>query len=331
MMHRRRLLAAGAAALAAPLSPAAAEGGWARIESRAAALDQLHAIAAWVDGEEVLRARIRGPGLGAAVNVKSVAKTWVAACLGAAIDRGEVPGLDATIGDLAPGLIPAGADPAVAGITVENLAAMQAGLGRTSGANYGGWIASANWVADALGRPMAAEPGGRMLYSTGSSHILGAVLTEVTGLTLLEQMRGRLAGPLGVEIPAWVRDPQGYHLGGNQMAMTLDAMLRFGEMHRRGGLWDGARVLSEDWVEASRTPRTRSPWSGLGYGLGWFLGSEAGAGFSLARGYGGQLIATGPRLVLAITSDPTRPARSAGYFGDLMEIVRGAMRLTAAA
>ncbi len=330
MTDRRLFLAGAAAALAAPALRAAEPGDWTRLADRAAGFGQIHAVAAWVDGDEVLRRRVRGPGLGAVVNVKSVAKTWVAACLGAAIDRGEVSGLSATIGAVAPGLIPPGADPAVADITLGNLAAMQAGLDRTSGGNYGAWISSPNWVADALSREMVARPGGRMLYSTGSTHVLGAVLTEATGLSLHAQMQRRLGAPLGVEVPPWVRDPQGYYLGGNQMGLTLTGMLRFGEMHRRGGTWDGTRVLSAGWIEEAWRTRTRSPWSGLGYGLGWFLGSEGGRDFALARGYGGQLIAVGPRMVMAITSDPTQPARSEGYFGDLMEIVRAGLRLSAA-
>jgi CubicO group peptidase (beta-lactamase class C family) len=328
MPTRRQILAAtGAALLAAPMlraqSPISA------LADRAARFDQLHAIAMWTDGAPVLRRIVRGPAAGQSHNVKSVAKTWVASLLGAAIARGEVSGAGATIGDVAPGLVPNGADPQVAGITLGNLASMQAGLERTSGGNYGAWISSGDWVADALGREMVAEPGGRMLYSTGSSHVLGAVLAEATGLSLLEQMRERLGDPLGVSIQPWVRDPQGRYLGGNQMSLTLDAMLRFGEMHRLGGTWEGARVLPGEWIEAAWTPRTQSPWSGLGYGLGWFLGEEHGQDFALARGYGGQVIAVGPRMVMAITSDPTLPARSGGYFGDLMSLVRDGLRATA--
>ncbi len=331
MTTRRAFIAGTAAGFAAPALHAAEPDGWEAIGMRAEDFPQLHAIAVWVDGAETLRRRVRGPGLDQVVNVKSVAKSWVVACLGAALDRGEIGGLDATIGELAPRLVPGGANPRVADITVENLAAMQAGLERTSGGNYGAWISSGNWVADALGREMVADPGGRMLYSTGSTHVLGAVLAEVTGLTLREQMQRRLGRPLGIEIPPWARDPQGRYLGGNQMGLTLTAMLRFGEMHRQGGAWNGTRVLSEAWVSEAWRPRTRSPWSGLGYGLGWFLGREGGRDFALARGYGGQVIAVGPRMVMAITSDPTLPARSAGYFGDLMDLVRDGLRLTAAA
>jgi CubicO group peptidase (beta-lactamase class C family) len=102
-------------------------------------LDQCRAIVIRQSGAEVLSQAFRGPSLGAAVPVKSVSKTIVAALTGAALDRGELPSLRATLGEVAPNLIPAGADPRVADITVENLVTMQAGLERTSGANYGSW------------------------------------------------------------------------------------------------------------------------------------------------------------------------------------------------
>ena len=205
---------------------------------------------------------------------------------------------------------------------MEDLVTLRAGLERTSGANYGGWVSSRNWVADALTRPMVAEPGGRMLYSTGSTHILGAALAEATSRDLLQQARARLGGPLGIEIPAWTRDPQGYYLGGNEMALRPTAMLKIAAMVRDGGRADGRQVISAGWMRASVRPRARSPWSGLSYGYGWFLSDT---GYVLGRGYGGQIIAAHARrgLAVAITSDPTRPARSDGYFGDLMRLLEG--------
>jgi CubicO group peptidase (beta-lactamase class C family) len=257
------------------------------------------------------------------VNVKSVSKTVVAALTGAAIDRGEIEGLEATLGDVIPDLIPASADPRVAGITLADLITMQAGLDRTSGPNYGAWVSSPDWVGYALGQPFVATPGERMLYSTGSFHVLGAALSRATGRSLLDLARAWLGVPLGIEIPAWTRDPQGYYLGGNEMALSPEALLRFGEMYRRGGAWQQAQVLSPEWVSASFVPRTRSPFSGLDYGYGWFLGRARGHRIALARGYGGQVICIVPDLGLtaAITSDPTRPARSGGYFGDLLRLI----------
>ncbi|PYE85984.1 serine hydrolase domain-containing protein [Pseudoroseicyclus aestuarii] len=323
--RRATLASLGAAALlpSALAAPARAQAAFDRTAQAAESLDQLHGLAVARQGETVFSRAFRGPALDVPVNVKSVSKTMVALCLGAAIDRGVVPGVDVRLDAVAPRLIPAGADPRVGAITLEDLVSLRAGLERTSGPNYGGWVASGNWVADALSRPFVDEPGGRMLYSTGSFHVLGAALTEASGLTLLEMMRDWLGAPLNIQIPPWTRDPQGYYMGGNQMALSPLAMLRIAEMVRMQGRSDGTQVLSEEWIEASLQPRTRSPYSGLAYGYGWFLGTLAGERLAMARGYGGQIIAVLPGLEasLAITSDPNRPARSDGYFGDLLALI----------
>lgn len=328
-LNRRRFLSTAAAMVALPVR--AQSQTWQQVASEARALDQCNAISISLNGQDVITEVFRGPALGRPVPIKSVSKTIVAALTGAALDRGEIPSLQSTLAQVAPRLIPNGADPQVGEITVENLVTMQAGLQRTSGANYGGWISSSNWVADALSRPFVEEPGHRMQYSTGSFHILGAVLSEVGGESLLSLARSRIGRPLGIEIPAWTRDPQGRYLGGNEMALTLPAMVRFGELYRLGGRWNETQVLSEGWVESSMVARTRSRFSGLEYGYGWFLGRSGPDTFALARGYGGQVICVAPSLGMTavISSDPTRPARSGGYFGDLMGLLAGAIIPTA--
>lgn len=319
---RRRTFLLGAAALTA--QPGAAQPDpWQEVSARAQALDQCHAIAVRLGGRDVLREVFRGPRMGRAVPIKSVSKTIVAALTGAALARGEIASLDVTLGQVAPRLIPRGADPGVAAITLEHLVTMQAGLERTSGPKYGAWVSSADWVAHALSRPFVAEPGSRMLYSTGSFHVLGAVLSEVSGQSLLGLARTRLGTPLGIDIPPWTRDPQGRYLGGNEMALSLPDMVRFGELYLNEGRRGDVQVLSRAWVDRSLEPATRSPYSGLRYGYGWFLGTAGGDAYALARGYGGQIICIAPGLGLtvAITSDPTRPARSDGHFGALMQLI----------
>lgn len=321
MVSRRAVIAGVAAFLAAP---AVARGDrWARVVEAAGRFDQLHAILVAHGGRTVVGHAFRGDGLDAPANVKSVSKSILALLLGAAIDRGVVPSVESRLAEVAPGLIPADASPRVRELTLEDLVTLRAGLERTSGPNYGEWIASDNWVADALSRPFVAEPGGRMLYSTGSFHILGAALAEASGRDLLTLTRAWLGDPLGIQVPPWTRDPQGYYMGGNQMALTPRAMLRIGEMVRQHGRWQEQQVLRRSWIEASLTPVTRSPYSGLGYGYGWFTAQTRAGRIGLARGYGGQIIAVAPQaeVTVAITSDPTQPARSGGYFGELMDLI----------
>ena len=329
-MNRRRFLAGAASAAGlAPLAPRAfADVGTPDLDALADAarrLERLRALVVVREGETVLAEAFRGPAVDVAVNVKSVSKSVVAALVGCALGRGALPGVDATLGELAPELVPDGADPRVAALTLEDLLTMRAGLQRMSGPNYGTWAASDDWVRHALTRPFVAESGGRMLYSTADWHVLGAVLSSVTDRSLLELARAWLGAPLGIGFAPWTRDPQGRYLGGNEMSMSPLEMARFGELYRRGGAWDGEAVLADGWAAESFAPRTVSPWSNDAYGYGWFLRDMDGATAAYARGYGGQLIHVVPSagLTVAITSDTARAARGDGYVDALHGLVQG--------
>ena len=319
MMYRRTFLTTTAAALSTPfLAGARADD----LRSALDALPQLHSLQISRGADTLFAEAPRGPGLDRLANIKSCSKSIVALLLGAAIDRGDVLSVQQPLSEVAPKILPPNLTPGAGEITLEDLVTLRAGLERTSGGNYGAWVNSRNWLADALSRPMVAEPGGQMLYSTGSTHILGAALAEATGQSLLAQARERLGRPLNIEIPPWTRDPQGYFMGGNEMALRPTAMLKIAKLMRDGGQHDGEQVIPESWVAASIQPYARSPWSGLSYGYGWFLSPS---GYTLARGYGGQIMAShkARKLAVAITSDPTQPARSGGYFGDLMRLLDG--------
>jgi CubicO group peptidase (beta-lactamase class C family) len=319
MMYRRTFLTTTAAVLSTPFIGRAQTDD---LRSAIDALPQLHSLQISRGADTLFADAPRGPGLDRLANIKSCSKSIVALLLGAAIDRGEVTSVQARLSEVAPKILPSNATQGAEAITLEDLVTLRAGLERTSGPNYGAWVNSRNWLADALSRPMVAEPGGQMLYSTGSTHILGGALAEATGQSLLSQARERLGRPLGIEIPPWTRDPQGYYMGGNEMALRPTAMLKLAKLMRDGGQHDGAQVIPESWVAASVQPYARSPWSGLSYGYGWFLSPS---GYTLARGYGGQIIAAhkARNLAVAITSDPTQPARSGGYFGDLLRLLDG--------
>jgi CubicO group peptidase (beta-lactamase class C family) len=274
-------------------------------------------------GETLVEERFNdGPVLDQPVNIKSASKSVLSAMVGIAIERGVLRGTDQSVlsvlGDQAPG----NPDPRLSEVTVGNLLSMQAGLGRTSGDNYGRWVSSPNWVRYALSRTFAAEPGGRMLYSTGSSHLLSAMLTRASGRSTRDLAQEWLGEPLGIAIPPWTRDPQGIYLGGNNMAMSPRALARFGEMYRTGGVVNGVRILSEDWIARSWTARTVSPWSGEQYGYGWFLSEAAGHPMRYAWGYGGQMVYVIPDLALTVViTSGTDVPRGSSYIEELHALV----------
>ena len=304
MLTRRTalLLAAASPALAQPAPLDAAL-------RMADGLPHLRTLIVARDGAVVTERVFRGPGLDAAANVKSASKTLLATLAGIAVARGVLRGLDQPIGPILGGRIPPGADPRVRGITVGQLLSMQAGLGRTSGTEYGRWVSSRDWLAHALTREMEDEPGGRMIYSTGTSHILGAVLARASGRSLQALAQDWLGTPLGFRVPDWMRDPQGLHFGGNEMRLSPRALLAFGECWRNGGRHAGRQVIPEAFVRDAWQPRARSAWSGQMYGLGWWIGQARGEDVFFAWGYGGQMLYLVPGLGLTVvmTSDPEVP------------------------
>lgn len=209
-------------------------------------------------------------------------------------------------------------------LTVGHLLSMQAGLESTSGAGYGAWVSSRNWVRAALARPFVDVPGGRMIYSTGSTHLLSAILTQVTGRSTLQLSRDWL-GPLeGFRITSWTRDPQGIYMGGNEMAMSPLSLLALGELYRRGGVTpSGQRLISQAWIDASWQMRTTSPWTGDGQGYAWFLTQIAGEQVRYGWGYGGQMLYVLPRLGLTVvmTSDPGLSSARTGHRNDLHRLL----------
>ncbi|PWJ16213.1 serine hydrolase domain-containing protein [Jannaschia seohaensis] len=326
-LTRRTALFTGAAALAAPAA-LRASAALDAVAAEAAALDQLHSFQLVQGGAPLLSLAPRGPGLERIANVKSVSKTLLSLLTGIAVDRGHLSGPEVRVLPLL-GRAPAG--DARDALTVGHLLSMRTGLPSTSGPRYGAWVESRDWVSYVLDAEPEGRPGTGFTYSTGTWHVLGAVLARVTGRDLHALASDWLADPLDIALPRWDRDPQGFYLGGNQMAMTPRALARVGEMVRQGGRWQGRQVVPEAWIDASWEPRARSPWSGDSYGYGWFLTQLDGVRAAYGRGYGGQVLAVVPArgLTLAVTSDPNRPARSRGYFGDLKRLMAAAAEAAA--
>lgn len=282
---------------------------------QADSLPRLHSLLVLHEGDPVVEHVRTGPGLSTPASLKSLSKTVISALVGIAIERGVVEGTDRSLVELLGEQAPEGVDPKVREITLGHALSLQTGLRSTSGRYYGAWVQSDDWVAHALSRPMIAEPGGRMIYSTGSTHLAGAALVEASGRSLLALAREWLGEPLDIRIPDWMRDPQGIHFGGNQMRLSPRALARFGETYRQGGVYEGERVIPQSWIEASWTPRGRSPWSGDLYGYGWFISELAGKRSYHGRGYGGQALFVIPEaaLTIVVISDPTPPSNGS-YF-----------------
>lgn len=266
------------------------------------------------DGSLIREAYYNGAAPDAHANIKSASKSIISALVGIAIAEGHLAGLNQPIAVLFEAEAAANPDPRIRTVTIGHLLSMQAGLEPTSFGNYGEWVSSRNWVRSALARPFVDDPGGRMLYSTGSSHVLSAALTRATGMSTLAYAREKLFAPLGIELRGWTTDPQGVYFGGNEMRLRPRELLAFAELYRTGGRHEGTQIVPESWIAESWRQRTTSPFNGHGYGLGWWMRERRGYDVYFAWGYGGQYAFIVPELALTVvmTSDAVAP-REGGH------------------
>lgn len=292
------------------------------LREAAESMPRMHNVVALHQGEIIVDEYIRGPQTTEPANIKSLSKSVLSLLVGIAIDKGHIPGVDARAVDLLGGYLPDNYATGLEKVTVGNLLSMQSGLKSTSRGDYGNWVNSDNWTHYALTRPMVAEPGGRMIYSTGNSHILAAILTEQTGRSLVQLSQQWIGRPLNIRIPPWLQSPEGVNFGGNEMYLSARALVWIGEVYRNRGVVDGVRVVSEDWVERSLQPQTRSVYTDDPYGYGWFLYQFGDVQAYYGRGYGGQVLYVIPQLgmSIAVISDPTPPSRGS-YLQDIHRFV----------
>ena len=217
-----------------PISPVVAEqaplsGGhqFAGALRAAESLPRLYSLLVSQDGQLVLEEYFNGKGPDQTANIKSVSKSLLSTLVGIAIDQGHIESVDQPISDFYDELLTTDSDDARHSITIGNLLSMQAGLETTSFYNYGAWVQSKDWVAYALRQPLLSQPGSRMHYSTGNTHVLSDILPQATGKSTLQFAREVLAQPLGIELSAWPTDPDGVYFGGNNMELTPRELIIF--------------------------------------------------------------------------------------------------------
>lgn len=325
-LSRRRFLV-GASALAASPATAAIE----PVLESVSGTRQLRSVLVAHHGRIVAERGFNGFNADSRTNIKSASKSVIATLAGIAIDRGLLSGPDQLIWPILEDQFPENPDPRLSQITVGDLLSMRAGLQPMSGENYGSWVSSRNWVKTALAAPFVSDPGDEMLYSSASTHLVSAILTRVSGRSMLDLARDWMGKVHDFEILGWDRDPQGIYFGGNQMSMTARSLLAFGELYRRDGrALDGTCVVSDNWINTAWTPRTRSPMSGAYYGYCWFLRPLAGVPTHFGWGYGGQMIYVLPSkdLTIAITSNPLLPSQETGYREQLDKLAANIVRET---
>lgn len=195
--------------------------------------------------------------------------------------------------------------------------AMMWGVGKNDVAHY------------AADKPPTYEPDCYWSYSSGTTNIVSRVLAKTLdayGPDFEAFMRERLFGPLGMKSPIPKFDPAGTFIGSSFCFATARDFARFGLLYLRDGVWEGRRLLPENWADYARIPT----WQQEGvtedaYGAHWWLGLGGPGSFS-ANGHEGQFTLVVPDLDLVFVRHGKTPTELRDqlktWLGEVVDLFR---------
>lgn len=156
-------------------------------------------------------------------------------------------------------------------------------------------------AAFAADRPLAAPPGTRFNYSSGTSNIVSGIVARVLGPgePYHQFLAERLFGPLGMTSATTTFDEAGTWVAASYAYAAARDYARFGLLYLRDGVWEGRQMLPEGWVDRGRSPRSVDPEDGDFYGSHWWT-REGPYGTFWAAGHEGQYIDVCPALDLVL-------------------------------
>lgn len=185
--------------------------------------------------------------------LQSLSKSYVATAMGILVSEGQVS-LDEKIVDILPEFMPDNKSDNLKSLTVHHLLCMGAGNDSMQDRT------SRNWLYEFFASDFPYSPGSRFYYSGVVTSVLGAIIRQKTSLGLMEFLRSRLFNKIGIDSDRlkWIIHPNGLEYGGGGLFATTEDNLRLGQLYLKGGVWQGERILSNEWVKAATSKQINS-------------------------------------------------------------------------
>jgi len=121
---------------------------------------------------------------------------------------------------------------------------------------------SGDFAAYAAAKPLAAAPGSRWSYSSGTANIISRIVRQVAETETPNSyhfLRRELLDALGKTRAVIEADPSGTFVGSSYTFATPRDWARFGLLFLQDGVWNGKRILPEGWVTYTTTPAAKAP------------------------------------------------------------------------
>lgn len=248
------------------------------------------------DGEEVFSEEWNGYQKADCTHIMSATKSIVSLLVGIAVDKGMIPSTEEKVLSFFPDYVPKRGEKTISDVTVRHLLTMRAPY-KGKGDPWTKVCSSRDWTYASLdflgGREGITD---EFDYRTVCLHILSGILYRATGMKTVEFANEVLFAPLGIakhenffaksaeehkqftleKTPkgnVWFADPDGLGTPGYGLCLSASDMAKIGQLCLNRGLWDGNRIVSEDWLTAMTKPRAVESrlFRGMQYGYLWWI------------------------------------------------------------
>jgi len=226
----------------------------------------------------------------------SITKSIVGALVGIAIEQGHITSENDSIKDYM-GSYLTDKNPALQNLTVKHILTMTTGLEwvELGDMNSQGMRLpyTNDWIEFVLKLPIVSTPGTTYNYSSGNVTLLAPIIKNSTGIQADEFADKYLFSPLGIKNYEWVKMSEFWtktedgEIPGvkEPKSLKFDTLFsefpstqaglkmvprdiaKFGQLYLNNGLWNGKRILTEDWISKSTQPQ----FNNKEYGYLWRL------------------------------------------------------------
>ena len=239
--------------------------------------------------------------------LQSHSKTYAATAVGLAYTEGYLK-LNERVIDIFPDEAPENPSENLKLLTVRDVLCMGCGMDTMP-------RDSEHWIRDFLATPVNHKPGTTYMYNSVGSTFLCAIVAKKTGIDAHEYLKTRLFDKIGIDESnlRWYRMADGTPMGGGGLFATTEDNLRLMKLYADGGVWEGERILAEDYVklatslqnesatEANNNPLATDNHVGYGFQI-WMCKPE---GVYRADGAMGQFTIVCPKQDLIIAINET--------------------------
>ena len=266
----------------------------------------IHSILVSKDNKLIVEKYFDGYSRDLLHSIRSISKCITAILLGIAVDKGFINDINEGIFNYLPDYQHLKNEENEK-ITIHHLASMSAGLEwREADISYENenndetsMYADGDWVGYTLRKRLVSEPGEVFNYSGGVSNVLAAVIQEAVEMPLDQFAEKNLFEPLGIDEYIWRKNRDSTLVSANAgLSIKPRDMIKVGTMLLNKGMWNGNRILSQEWVNSLSSTQVEGGPLGpftLGYGYMVLVVKKGPDFFPDLKGYaatgnGGQII-----------------------------------------